>query len=238
MAKIKYGKKAKYIENSDIFDNLVQNYHLATDGKLVLLTKQNTEIIEALIQNDDEYFPFSQLLFDHFGFENIRNNTNRALFAVAREIDRDNSTNVWRYKKNRDGFYKLVEYISNPANAFFEALDRGDPSLPDKLVRKCGKGVKSLSSKICKYLSEFAFQKDNYYINDSFVRHTLLFYLDYYGVEHPGLNTSIAVDALDYQSLYGWLEKLHKARNEKYGDEIKKSELDHILWYCYKSFSL
>ena len=41
-----------------------------------------------------------------------------------------------------------------------------------------------------------------------------------------------------YETLHKWLDKLHKARNKKYGDEIKKSELDHIMWYCYKSFKL
>lgn len=238
MAKIKYGNRGQIIEDSEEFSKLIETNNLSVDGKIVLLTKENAVIIEELIKNDDDYFPFSQLIFNHFGIDKIKNNTERSLLGIIREIDRDNRTNVWRYKKNRNSFYTMIEYISNPSNRFFDRLESGDIKLPDEIVECCGTGLKSLSSKICKYLSEFAFEKDDYYINDSFVRHVLLFYLDYYGVEHLEINSSNAVDTLDYKSLYDWLSKLHNARDRKHGDIITKSELDHILWYCYKSFEL
>ena len=44
-------------------------------------------------------FSFSQIIFNYFGYNNVINNNKMALFAVIREIDRDNNTNVWRYKK-------------------------------------------------------------------------------------------------------------------------------------------
>ena len=205
---------------------------------IVLLSKENAQIIDRLIKEDDDYFPFSKHLFDYFGLDKIRCNEDRALFALLREIDRDNSTNVWRYKKNRNSFYNIIDYIVNPDNRFFDRLREGDNTLPDEIVTECGDGLRSLSSKICKYLCEFAYNRDNYYINDSFIRHILLFYLDYYKVEHPDLSSCRDVNALSYQDLYNWLAKLHRQRDEKYGDTITKNELDHILWYCYKSFDL
>lgn len=238
MSKIRYSSRTKIIEDSAIFDQLINDNCLSTDGKTVLLTKDNARIVEELIKNDDDYFPFSQTLFEHYGINKIQHNAEKSLFAVAREIDRDNSTNVWRYKTNRNSFYNMISFISNPKNHFFDRLKSGDTELPDCIVQECGNGLKSLSSKICKYLCEFAFHKDNYYINDSFVRHILLFYLDYYEIKHQELKSCNDIDHLDYIGLHRWLSALHTSRNQKYKDTITKSELDHILWYCYKSFEL
>lgn len=238
MPKIRYSNRGQVIEDSSDFNKFVSDNGLTVDRKIVLLTKQNAEIVENLIRNDDDYFPFSQKLFNYYGINQIKDNTGKSLFAVVREIDRDNSTNVWRYRTNRDSFKKMISYIADPKTDFFGRLEKGETSLPDSITRQCGAGLKSLSSKVCKYLCDFAFQKDNYYINDSIVRHVLLFYLDFYNVDHPELKSSHAVDKIDYQTLYSWLSKLHKARNEAYKDEMTKNELDHILWYCYKSFEL
>ncbi|MBR2590206.1 MAG: hypothetical protein IKE65_04710 [Clostridia bacterium] len=237
MAKIRYSSKEKVIEESDSFIKFVSENDLIVEDKIILLTKENAKIVEKLIRNDDDYFPFSQKIFDYYGLDQVKNNSNKALFAVIREIDRDNSTNVWRYKTNRDSFYKMVSYITAPENDFFVKLEKGETELPDS-INQCGSGLKSLSSKVCKYLCDFAFKKDNYYINDSIVRRMLLFYLDYYNIEHSELKSSCQVDQLDYKTLHNWLLQLHSARNTKYNDEITKSELDHILWYCYKSFDL
>ena len=69
-------------------------------------------------------------------------------------------------------------------------------------------------------------------------RHILLFYLDYYEIKHQELKSCNDIDHLDYIGLHRWLSALHTSRNQKYKDTITKSELDHILWYCYKSFEL
>ena len=132
----------------------------------------------------------------------------------------------------------MIEYISDPDNNFFERLEEGDDSLPDKILHECDAGFKSLSSKICKYLCEYYCEKDNYYINDSFIRAMLLFYLDYYEVEHTEVISIGKVNSMSYKELHGWLTKLHEASNKKHQCKITKSELDHILWYCYKSFDL
>ena len=217
------------------------NYHKngnPNGNKIVLLTKDNADKIENKIKIDDDYFPFSKNIFDFYGTQDVIKDTNRALFAVVRMIDRDNNTGVWRYGHKKQ-FYKMIDYIKDRRNNFFNRLNdqnKGDTTLPDEIVVACGTEVKSLSSKVCKYLCEFIYQGDNYYINDRVVRHILLFYLDYYGVQHNLSNNK--VDELSYVDLYSLLTKLHNARNAEHNGTITKSQLDHILWYCYKSFDI
>jgi len=62
--------------------------------------------------------------------------------------------------------------------------------------------------------------------------------LDFYEVKHDGVKSINVVNSMSYETLHKWLEKLHEARNKKHQCKITKSELDHILWYCYKSFDL
>ena len=113
---------------------------------------------------------------------------------------------------------------------------KGERKLPDELVKYCGKRVKSLSSKICKYLSELIYRKDNYYIYDKYIRHALPFYLDYYGISHNfNKSKDININKLSYEDLYKRLEELRDKINRSYRNTITKNELDHIIWYCYKS---
>ncbi len=233
---IKYSSRGCCIEPTSDFSNLCDKHNLNIDGKIVLLTRNNADVIEKLLKDDNTYIPFAKIVFDSFEKNAVMENKNKALFIVAREIDRDNNTNAWRYNKNHDSFNNMIKYISNKNNKFFERLNSGDQTLPDDIVEKCGTGVKSLSSKICKYLCEYIYNKDNFYINDSVVRNMLLFYLDYYGVKHPKLKSIYGVDNLKYSDYYELLSKLHTERNSKHKDSITKSELDHIIWYCYKSF--
>lgn len=252
-APLRYSVKkgnTKISRRSKALEKLVREKHLDFDEKnnIVRLTKKNAKIINGLIKSDPDYVPFAKYLYLFFGKGKVKRNTDNALFTVIREIDRDNSTNVWRYKRNRDNFNRVIKYITDPKNEFFKKLRDGNTDLPDLLAREDvgGSAVKSLSSKICKYLSEYMFNADSYYINDSFIRHALLFYLDYYKTDHKlkngkqidSTNGKNGVDSLSYDDLYGLLNKLKDAAGRIEGQNIKKSELDHIIWYCYKSFKI
>jgi hypothetical protein len=178
------GKRCTQIEKlSPVLRKLQQDnpgLEIDPDRNIVLLTKKNSQIIERLFLEDGDYYPFAEKLFERFGKDSVMVNKDKALFAVVREIDRDNSTNVWRYKRNRWALNALVEYMADTKNDFWKKLEKGEKNLPDKLRDKGGTSVRSLSSKVCKYLSEYAFKKDNYFIDDKFIRCALLFYLDYY----------------------------------------------------------
>lgn len=248
-AKLNYTNESHFITKiSKTLEKLINDYNLDfdLDNNIVLLTKRNSKIIENIIENDDNYFPFSYTLYKYFiekyGIEGFKRNEGKSLYALIREIDRDNSTNVWRYKNHRDAFNKCIAYIVNPKNQFFEKLEKGDSALPDIIVNECGSELKSLSSKICKYLAEWMYpSSDKYYINDKFVRHVLLFYLDLYKVDKEvngkEIDSSSKVDNLSYSKLFILLEKLNEESARKHKQEkLSKSCLDHILWYCYKSF--
>ena len=238
-ATLKYNKNNTEIKDiSHILERLIKEKELDFDrtSNIVKLTKNNATKIEKTIKNDDDYFPFFSQIFKSYELNDIKNNKNKALFACVREIDRDNNTNVWRYKTNRKGFYDVINYMSS--NKFWEALKKGNPELPDTLVKNGG--TKSLSSKICKYISEEmlkydnTFNPDSYYINDSVVRAVLLFYLDYYEIEHNTIKSISDVAKLNYSKLFDLLEHLRQKADEN----LTRNELDHILWYCYKSFKI
>lgn len=233
----------KITEISPILRELISAKKLDFDDGLVLLTKDNAAKIEEAIKEDDDYFPFFERLFISFSFSDIQQDKGRALFACIREIDRDNSTNVWRYG-DRDSIDKIVKYISSPQNNFWDELKIGKRSLPDELVEVGGTGIKSLSTKICKYLSNEASKKDKkyahdcYYINDRIVKGVLLFYLDHYGVEHEKIKTANKLKNIKYIDFFNLLEMLNEAAEKKHGTKLSRNELDHILWYCYKSFKI
>lgn len=240
--KIKYSSRGTAFPQPNEFVLLIKKLNtdlyttsFKTKVRIVELTRKNADTIEGLIQKDDTYLPFSEWISDHFGANAIMTDRD-ALFAVAREVDRDNSTNAWRYKKNRTAFNNMIEYIFDPSNNFFNRLNSGDETLPDEIVEQCGSGVKSLSSKLCHHLSNYLFGKDNYYKNDSVVRSMLLFYLDYYGIDHKSIKSINAVDNLTYNDYHNLLDELMYARNNMHNGTISRSELDHIIWYCYKSF--
>ena len=86
MPKIRYSNRGQVIEDSSDFNKFVSDNGLTVDRKIVLLTKQNAEIVENLIRNDDDYFPFSQKLFNYYGINQIKDNTGKSLFAVVREM--------------------------------------------------------------------------------------------------------------------------------------------------------
>ena len=61
----------------------------------------------------------------------------------------------------------------------------------------------------------------------------MLFYLDYYEVPHNKYNKSKELYEEKYKDLYNMLDEL-KRKVEKEG--LTRREIDHIIWYCYKSY--
>lgn len=165
---------------------------------------------------------------------------------VLREIDRDNCTNVWRYdEKGREAFRSIIKYISNKKNNFFSDLEKVRVDLPDVLLdqAKKSKDIKSFCSKVCKYLDDYVYKNNRYYINDKYIRHALPFYLDKYNVKIEFDNKKFEYksyrdfDKLPYKELFICLDELKDAASRFHKEKIlKKNDLDHIIWYCYKSF--
>ena len=212
------------------------------DNGAVLLNASNAAIIEAHIGNNQSYnAKFTEKMLEYYRLKNGRacprtgSDAKGPILDLIRMIDLENSTNQWRYKGNRPYVMAMVDYITDPSTGFWNRLDQGDIKLPDVLLASCAasstSGPRSLASKVCRYFSELFLGKDNYYINDSVVRHVLPYYLNYYGISIPkGQNTMNYFKALKYDDLHIWLGKLRAQTSP----QLKRSELDHIMWYCYR----
>ncbi len=206
------------------------------NGNIVVkLTKKNAKLVKNVIKQDESYnVNFGQLIYLYYKFSNAGSfdkSDEKALQNLIRMIDLDNNTQVWRYLNKRQYIKNMVEYIVNPTNDFWTKLEQGNPALVDALVTQpkststLTTGPKSLASKVCKFFSEYFYDKDYYYINDSVVRAVLPAYCAYYEINDNKIN-----DKISYSDLYAILSSLHaKASN------LTKSELDSILWYCYRN---
>lgn len=241
--KIKYGSP---LQLDSVLELLINRNGIEMDitNKLVKLTKSNSRIVENLIRNDYGYIPFANMIYKQLCSENNDSfpNTAYAWSALVRIIDLDNSTQVWRFHKH--DFHKIIDYIVEPTNNFIDRLSHGDVSLVEEIKDSMKPvDIKSLPSKICKYTSEYMNFGDNYFINDYYIRSMLPFYLDYYHVDWSNICTRNCLamkthrEALPYQVLFNLLEALLEKINENEQEPLTKSELDHIIWYCYKSYS-
>ena len=153
---LKYNEKnQKIIKMTKQLEELKKQKLDVNKNNIVRLTKQNSDFIEKKLINDDDYYPFTKTLVKYFGEECIINNSleknvdncaNGALFAVLREIDRDNNTNVWRYGTGRNQFNLIFKYM-NAKDEFFTELKHGTGCLPDALT--------AIGLEICNDVSEY-----------------------------------------------------------------------------------
>ena len=214
---------------ASLITNLCLNKDVFYGGDFILLTRHNSSEIEKEISKDYDYIPFAKYIYEYFIA--LRFHYSKFIYddfiAIIREIDRDNKTNVWRYG-NEVKIKRVVDYMFDSKNNFFDELDKGDVDLPDKINNYVGGGMKSLSSKICKYLSEYIFNKDNYYINDKYIRAMSLFYYEYYCKKsHSAFKNISDIDNLKYEELHKLLDVIRYAANPS----LLRSEFDHIIWY-------
>ncbi len=220
------------------------------EGRCIVgLSKHNSEIIEKAIGEDESYNAlFTKKMHDYYDLKNgrcpqIGVEAKEPIQDLIRMIDLENSTNQWRYKEKRVYLKRMVEFIVDPKNEFWDDLKEGKADLPDRLREyafgsqsidasegKDGRGgPRSLASKVCRYFSEYFDGNDNYYINDSVVRHVLPYYLNCYGIPLEK-NTKTHFKELSYKKLHAYLEALRGKTDPK----LKRRELDHILWYSYR----
>ena len=239
----------------ELDDPTHEGLQLSNEGWIVKLNKHNSDLVEKMVEMNDTYsISFAKYVYK--GICSEHNNkfpkTNRkAVEAMIRVIDRDNSTQVWQHDKNR--IKKMVEFIIDSKNKFWTKLKKGNVDLIEKLIdgsrmTEKDSDLVSLSSKVCKYLLEYETgEKDKYFISDRFVRRSLPFYCAAYGIEVEGLklNASFFSNNKDkdykYPDLFKVLEKLQKHINQDKqpgdNDYLDKHRVDHILWFCYRNGS-
>ena len=242
--KLEYKKENdKICEITDELFELKTKYKLDFDEdfNIVKLTKNNVNIIEELVQKEN--IQFAQMIYDYYKLNNKSlENDKDALNAVIRMIDYENKTQA--YRMHRKVYEALVDAIWTNRESFWKKLKDGNKELPDIIINWIGNDgtkIKSLSSKLCQHLNTClslderytGINEDAYYKNDRYIRHAVLFYLDYYKLPREGFDKSKKLNNENYETLHNLLDKL-KEKVKKEG--LTRREIDHIIWYCYKSF--
>ena len=237
-APISYPKPLSNSGHSAIIDRL----HVHMHNGLVELSRTNANIVERSIPSGlyrgrfalaKKYLPNAENTFRSLSPNVFTARAN--LKRVIEQIDKDNGTrDITKPEHAVDTF---TDYILDPVNDFLTKLD-GTPTEICELVDHLNAAhsyynAKSLASKVCKYLHEWEYGHDKFFINDKVVRSILPYYLDAYGIALPGLTKASDFDSLSYTQLYGLLNSVYS-----HARGITKSEFDHILWYCYRLFEI
>lgn len=197
---------------------------------MVKLCQINGKNIEALIAKDPAYQPYAEKYFRSLGkktgftLDEYKN--------IIRRIATENSTHTATASSD-----VLAEYISRPDVLFENRLKEGDYTLVDEIdnyvyenaVTSRGRHahIKSLASKLCRYLEEWIYGNDNFTIYDSFVRKML----PYYVWSTTGNKTKVNLEKCSYVQ---FMEEFNKVYNGLH-PTLQRHTIDHIIWYSYKN---
>ena len=218
-------------------------YH---EDNLVELSSTNLGIIKTEISRNDMYkFNFAKMVYDSFvGTPLYR--TRDFYVAILRIIDFENSTQILRF--NRIDFYNIIDYIMKDEPMFYARLGSGDSKLVEDITGVCSKQLLSFASKICKFLNNLMFGKDDYFIYDYYVVNILAYYLDWHRSNNTANYKSIISSFTDkevenilngknYKNFYTLMESLNNLVKTT-GSTFSRDDLFKIMWYCYRSFDI
>lgn len=166
------------IKNNDISLDDVKK---ELDNYICPLTKNNVDIIEKSIKNDPNYKDNTSIIIKNLGL--YQNNslseiinsklTIQILENIVWQIAIDNSIQgkIHRVKT------LIALYISRSGVNFYDDLNKGDWALVEDMeafvFNNTTRHECSWCSKVCKYLNDYLFNGDNYYIYDSNVKNRL-----------------------------------------------------------------
>ena len=204
------------------------NLELDENG-MIKLTENNSKIVEALISAHNRYGnpTAKEWLNQH---KNISTYNLKELTEFIRRVARDNST-----RTSNINIDILAKYIFTNMIAILDRIKNGDYSLVDELADLTQLGATrkepSLASKVCRYIDDWYYGNDHFTINDSVVRALLPYYYLYYSID---FNVNIdEISYVDFMKYFNDLvEKIQSLEN------IKRHEIDHIIWYVYRNDSI
>jgi hypothetical protein len=198
---------------------------------IVSLSIANSVDVERKMSESAQYQPRAEKKYEEHILKGDWG-TKESTRDVVRQLRTDSGIRI-----ANDIVDKLVDYIVDHNNKFYDDLEKGNLELPEKLakyaVKKPGRDLKTLVTIICKYLEEFVFHKDNFYVFERVLITMLPRYLSSYGVDEK-LWVGKKVGDLTYKEYYDIVHALHHARNNIHHGTLTKGELVHIIWYAYK----
>ncbi len=198
------------------------------DYLMVELTRANSDIVEACIAVDPAYRSSQgkAIMERYFRAEDF---SETAYYEIIRCIASENST-----RTSAQTMTCMAAYCADPTHCFLERVGEGEVGLVDDLLRHLVQNGqrrdKSLASKLCRYLNEWRFSGCAYTINDSVVRAVLPYYLARYNVDRR-MWADKDFEKLSYAAFY----TLFCAVRDRVTDGLNNHQLDHLLWYAYKS---
>lgn len=205
---------------------------------ICLLTRKNSDVIEYYIAQDVKYGNNKMLLFiKKLGI--CQNNS--SLKKINRVLNRNElekfiwlvaSSNSIQGKSNSVK-KAIAEFITNKNIKFYKKLRDGNINLVQEMEKyvyvksNFKRHECSWCSKICKYLNEYLFNNDKYYIYDNNVKNRLNDYRKYYKlykISMKSINIQTEIDW--YINFWNSLDELRKSLSNK----LSRSEIDHIMW--------
>ncbi len=210
------------------------------------LTEYNSNVIEDGIRNDPNYEDKMSPIITNLGI--YQNGSNDAVI-MERLFNGDVLERfVWQVAisnsiqgKTHEAKNSIADFIRSNGFSFFEKLREGNKALVQDMDKHVyiSSGKKrhecSWCSKVCKYLHEYLYNTDAYYIYDNNVKEKLNDYRGYYGlskilnrdikviVEPSRDNNDIVVNNW-YENFWNALEDLRE------GTGLNRTQLDHIMW--------
>lgn len=225
-AKIGVNSKSKglFEDGIEVYDGEYQN--------LPKLNKHNSDLIESKINNDPGYSPnFMKIVFSFYAKNGTFVKSDESILAMMKIIDIVNGTQL--FIKRRGHFDLLFERIMNLPN-LLEDIKDGKVECVEKINSLRGIDELSFVSKFCKFMNRFMNNEndDAYFIYDYYVKEAVNFYLDLYSIDFKFYRTK-----RDYNSYFAALSRIQSASKNEFGEELTKDQIDHIIWYYFKSFS-
>lgn len=191
------------------------------------LTKKNAEKALKCIRNNHRYKAPSYEEYYKSQGKSLDKYTLGEWENIIRCIARANST-----RTSNENIKVMAKYIFGKKDAFLNLLKSGDHKLVDEITSVAGysRHEKSLASKVCHFLCELEYGKSDFPINDNIVRNMLPYYLNYFKI---GCNGN-KLENSSYQQTTSLISKV----KDKLPENLTYSEIDRIIWYCYRNDSV
>lgn len=238
--------KIEYSKDPYALDHIILK-----NQSIAALTRKNADFIEAVVRLDSNYGKDKTEIW----FKKMLNGDNfkECLNEVIVEIDKINSTHLEAGINGRNEMVERILFLCDNVDDLKRELLKEFSvnnkehilyKLTDKIKAKNREGYRynlSFATKFCSYASQFLELGDNYSKYDSVVAKFLPYYSEAY------LNKKITKNYfLDKQNkrdiesklgLYStYSDCINRIMELLRADNINltKSELDHIIWYCFK----
>ena len=215
---------------------------LETDENLmILINQENSDVVERLIAGDENYAGFNEtrrLIQAHK--DDYEDLDEEQCFKIVNQIARENSTRTSKVNCRLFAKY-MIEHD------FFEKVKEGKIEIVEEMLKGIkeydskARRDKSLASKVCKYFNTFLFERNDFSINDSFVRSLLPYYLKQYEVDESLWKTNKGkiknLERVKYDTFISLISEL-EAKIKIKSPNLNKNLIDHVMWYGYKSDSI